>query len=192
MITEKDIAAAAKALGCNVAVIRAITLVESNGHGFYGSGKIVLKFEGHVFHRYTKGKFDKSHPSLSYPEWTEKYSEFGEKAYNRFNQAFELDPIAAMLSTSWGMFQIMGENYIECGYRSIHEFITAMKLGDSNQLMAFVKYCLYRKLDRFMKNFYDMADNFAYRYNGALWKRNDYGGKLRRAYNYFKTLYKIS
>jgi hypothetical protein len=189
MIMENDFIAAAKKLACNVPAIRAVVEVESGGAGFYKSGKIKLKFEGHVFHQYTKGQYDQSHPTLSYPKWTERYTEDGEAAYNRFNQAFALNKRAAMLSTSWGMFQIMGENYTECGFRTVDDFVTTLKLSDTAQLDAFCKYILYRNLQRFLVDLNLYAEHFAYRYNGPQYNKHDYDGQLRRAYNKYLTLY---
>jgi hypothetical protein len=192
MITEKNFIDAAKLLGCSVPAIRAVTVVESGGIGFFSSGKIILKFEGHVFHLYTKGKYDQSHPTLSYPKWTEKYSAFGEKAYDRFNQAFKLDARAAMLSTSWGMFQIMGENYSQCGFRTVNDFVDSLKAGDGAHLTAFCKYIISRKMEKYLANLEEYADDFAYRYNGALYNKHDYDGQIRREYRKFLTLYKLN
>jgi hypothetical protein len=185
MITTAQFIQAAKAVGCDTAAIQAVTAVESGKSGFYPSGKIILKFEGHIFHLYTKGKFDLSHPHISYPHWTEQYSQFGEAAYTRFDEAFNLDPHAALFSTSWGMFQIMGENYSACGFRTVDAFVTSLKLGEANQLAAFVAYVKSERLDRFLVAL--DWDSFARRYNGPLYQKNDYAGQLRRNYLKFKT-----
>jgi hypothetical protein len=193
MITERNFLDCAQQLGCPVWNLRTVHKVESNGSGFYaGTNKLVLKFEGHVFHHYTKGKYDKSHPHLSYPQWTEKYSEFGEHgAYIRFNQAFALDPKAAMLSTSWGSFQIMGENYSECGFKTVDDFVTALRGSDLAHLIAFVKYIISRKLQKYLVDL-TMPTNaaaFAYRYNGALYQKHNYNGQLMTAAIIFKKTY---
>jgi hypothetical protein len=189
MITEQKYLSVSLAIGCNVAAVMAVAEVESGGNGFFQSGKIKIKFEGHVFHQYTKGRFDESHPHLSYQKWTEAYSEFGEAAYSRFNQAFDLDPLAAMLATSWGKFQIMGYNYALCGFKSIHEFVTALKISEDNQLGAFCTYILKRKLHVYL---IDRRWNlFAYYYNGSQYRKNQYDIKLANAYAKFIKLIKI-
>jgi hypothetical protein len=186
MITEQDFQNAAVLIGCDVAAVKAVTQVESGHTGFYPSGKIVIKFEGHIFHLYTKGKFDQAHPALSYPHWTEQYSEFGEAAYNRFNQAFALDPNAAMFATSWGAFQIMGDNYSGCGFKTVGDFVDFLKIGEGNQLLVFSRYVKAERIDKYL-----VARNwasFALRYNGALYQRNQYDIKLAAAYAQFKNL----
>lgn len=184
MITEQQYINSAQYLNCDSAAVKAVTEVESGHKGFYGNGNIILKFEGHIFHQYTHGKFDQSHPRLSYPAWTEKYSEYGESAYNRFNEAFALDKNAAMLATSWGMYQIMGEHYSECGFKSVGEFVDFLKQSEGNQLTAFCSFAKSQKLTRYLNPF--SPDDFAYHYNGARYKDNDYGNKLRAAYQKFK------
>lgn len=184
MITEQDFQKAALVIGCDVSAVKAVTQVESGRTGFYPCGKIVIKFEGHIFHLYTKGRFDQSHPTLSYPHWTEQYSEYGEAAYKRFNQAFALDANAAMLATSFGAFQIMGDNYSSCGFKTVGDFIDFMKVGDGNQLIAFSRYVKAERIDKYL-----VARNwaaFALRYNGTLYKRNQYDTKLAAAYAKFK------
>jgi hypothetical protein len=183
MITEEKYRMAAALLVCDVAAIKAVGTVESSGSGFLKSGKLVIKFEGHQFHKLTKGKYDKSHPHLSYPKWTEKYSAFGEASYNRFNEAFKLDPKAAMLATSFGRFQIMGFNHSSCGFKSVGEFVDFLKVDEGNHLIAFAMYVKSVRLDDELraKNW----DAFAKAYNGPLYQKNDYAGKLGRAYAQF-------
>src|SRR5271166_4311755 len=69
-LTEANFAAAADALkpGVQLAMIRAFAEVESGGKsGFGPSGLPIIAYEGHIFRKYTNGKYDKSHPLLSYP-----------------------------------------------------------------------------------------------------------------------------
>ncbi|MHB8209075.1 N-acetylmuramidase family protein [Mucilaginibacter sp.] len=186
-LTLQQFIDAAKALGIETATEQACAQVEGGGLGFYGNGhnagKIILKFEGHVFHLFTKGIYDQSHPTLSYKEWTEIYDT--DNPYDRFDQAFTLDPHAAMLSTSWGAFQIMGENYSSCGFKTVDAFITFLKLDLDNHLVAFDNYLKSANLVRFLVA-KDWA-GYAYRYNGPLYQKNDYAGQLQRAYLKFKT-----
>ena len=184
MITEPQYLNAAQIIGCDVPAIKSVAQVEGGGIGFYHDGRIILKYEGHVFHKFTKGKFDQAHPTLSYPSWTEKFSAYGPDAYHRFNQAFSLDPHAAMMSTSWGMFQIMGENYSSCGFKSVDAFISFLKIDEGHHLIAFADYLVDQVLAKYLRTL-DWA-NFAKHYNGPLWQKNNYAGKLAAAYVHFK------
>lgn len=184
MISEKQYADASAKIGCDEAAIKAVTHVEAAGQGFYNDGRIIIKYEGHIFHALTGGKYDAAHPTLSYPKWTEQYTEGGTKAYNRFDQAFALDPKAAMEATSWGMFQIMGENFSSCGYKSVDDFVTDLKKGEAEQLDAFCVYVNTQKLDAYLKNL-DWA-GFARRYNGSQYAKNHYDTQLAKYYAIYK------
>jgi N-acetylmuramidase len=146
-LTDADFAAAADALkpGVQVAMIRAFAEVESGGKsGFGPSGLPIIAFEGHLFRKYSKGKFDQSNPLLSYPykqkagpEWQQN-NKNQQTAWKTLNAALALDQEAALLSCSWGMFQVMGFNFAACGYKSVDDFVTGMKAGERGQLDAFV------------------------------------------------------
>ncbi len=83
LLTEADYKAAAKQLKCDVAAIKAVAEVESNGNGFLTDGKVKMLFEGHIFHRYTDGKFDAKHPTISYPRWTRAFYTKGATRHSR-------------------------------------------------------------------------------------------------------------
>jgi hypothetical protein len=94
--------------------------------------------------------------------------------------AFALDQEAALLSASWGMFQIMGFNFASCGFKTVFEFVASMKVNAGNQLKAYLALCgKNTALMSAMKNkdFTAMARN----YNG-----DDYGNYdvlMKQAYD---------
>ena len=51
-----------------------------------------------------------------------------------------LDEPAALKSASWGLFQIMGENYGAAGFRSVEAFVDAMLTRRSNHLLSFINF----------------------------------------------------
>lgn len=180
-LSEGDYLNAANILGVNIPAVKAVARVESSGGGFLPNGKPKVLFEGHHFSKSTNGKYDKSHPSLSYKDFTrEFYNKDGIKEYARYESAKSLDSNAAMLSTSWGMFQIMGFNYKSAGYGSVEEFVTAMNASEGKQLQAFVNFLKAEKLDVHLKT-RDWAA-FARRYNGPKYAVNKYDKKLAQAY----------
>ena len=63
-ITNQELAELAKSYGIELAALKAVIEVESRGDGFYSTGEPVVLFEGHQFHKFTKGKFDKTHPEF--------------------------------------------------------------------------------------------------------------------------------
>ncbi len=187
-LQEIDYQNAAKVLNIEIALIKAVADVESTGVGFIKDGgdydgypKIL--FEGHKFHEYTHGKFDYDHETISYPKWTRKYYLGGSAEYRRLNLAKSLDLDAALKSTSWGKFQIMGFNFLGCGYKSVLSFVHDMHLSEGVQLMAFINLIKYEGWDVYLR----LKDfgMFAYHYNGAGYKANDYDTKLQKAYKKF-------
>lgn len=190
MLTDGNYDFAAKGIGCDSGAVKAVCHVEAGCIGFYADGRIILKFEGHKFHAFTHGKYDISHPTISYPKWTEKYSGDGEAAYTRFNIAFSLDPKAAMMATSWGMFQIMGEHYAECSFKDVGSFVTYLKQSEYFQLLAFCTFVKTTGLGKYMCLFKTTGlaacAGFALRYNGREFEANQYHIKIFKAYNSYK------
>lgn len=175
-LTTADICEAAKELNCDPVHIRALQIVESRDGGFDDEGRIILRFEGHVFRKYTDRRYDTSHPHLSYP-----YNQMHSKrhGYGVFSEAFALDPHAALMSTSWGMFQPMGFNFDELGYDSVNQMVEDLKTGEKAQLMAFVRLIKHWGLDDELRRF--QANDcriIAARYNGAGYKENRYDEKM--------------
>lgn len=181
-LTEKDYQDAATILGIEPAAIKAVSEVESAGSGFLDDGHVRILFERHKFHHYTDGDYDKDHPDISNPT-AGGYGAGGAHQWDRFNEAFGLDPESAMLSTSWGRFQIMGFNFRPAGFNSVGEFVDAMKQGEGEQLKAFVKLIKAWGLGAELKA-HNWA-SFARQYNGGDYRANKYDTKLAAAYEKF-------
>lgn len=185
-LKHQDYIEAAKRLNCEVAALMAVASVESRGAGFDENDRIILRFEGHKFRQFTRGKYDQSHPHLSYPYRVQHLKQHG---YAAFNEAFQLDQTAALLATSFGMFQPMGFTHEEAGFDNVHEFVDFLKVSEKNQLIVFVAMVKFRKLtDEIQRK--DFA-GFAKNYNGERYKDNNYDVKMERAYKRFK-LYTFS
>lgn len=177
-LTEQDFQRASKKLRCEVPAIKAVAEVESRGKGFYASGFPVILFERHIFRKYTQGRYNKTHPHLSGPAGN--YGAAGQNQINKFNEAFKLNPIAAMKSCSWGKFQIMGFNYEICGYEDVGSFVDAMKESEGKHLDAFVEFVIGNGLAIHLRTKNWAA--FAKGYNGAGYKKNNYDVKMAKAY----------
>jgi len=185
-ISEEEFKTAADLIGCEVAVIKAVAKIESNGSGFNADGTPKTLFEGHWFHKLTDGKYsnDSRYESISYAKWTRKWygNQIVEK--QRLDLAGSLDRDAALQSASWGAFQIMGFNYKLCGFNTVQEFINAMYKGEGTQLLAFINLVKSKKLDDELRD-KDWA-KFAYYYNGSGYAINKYDEKMKAAYIKFK------
>lgn len=179
-LTDGAISRAAQRLGCEVAAIRAVIDVESAGSGFLGDGRPKVLFEAHVFSRETGGQFDHTHPTLSTRHWQRDLYKGGAAEYLRVYRAAQLNGEAAMRACSWGMFQIMGFNFAECGERSLHGFLLAMHNNEDAQLALFSGLIESKSLAASLRG-RDWA-KFARVYNGQSYARNQYDTKLAAAY----------
>ena len=183
--TSEALAQAADLLKCTVPHIQTVADVESAGGGFFPDGSPKTLFEGHIFHKYTAGKYAATHPTLCYRKWTrEYYGRNWRQEVERREAAIELDRKAALLSMSWGAFQIMGFNYTLAGFKNVQSFVNAMFKDQDEHLLAFTHVMLEFGLDDELRNC-DWA-RFARRYNGPGWQKNDYAGRLARAYSHYE------
>ncbi|WDP90360.1 MAG: DUF3380 domain-containing protein [Desulfobacter sp.] len=176
-ITEDAFAHAAEDLACDIAAIKAVAEVESRGDGFLDDGRPKILFERHKFRNITRGRYNGSHPEISGPPGN--YSG-GAKEYERLEQAMALDREAALLSASWGKFQIMGFNHQVCGFNDIEAFVAAMVESENSHLEAFVGFVEANHLDRHLRAL-DWA-RFARGYNGPAYRKNNYHVKIAQAY----------
>lgn len=181
-ITDTQFANSAADLKCSEAAIRAVAEVESGSMGgFSAPGRPVVLFEGHWFHRYTKGKYAASHPSLCYPKWTKvHYAKNQNDEWARLQAAMALDKRAALMSASYGRFQVMGFNFAICGWKSVELFFAAMCQSEDNHLEAFEQYVRNSGLSDELQRL--DWDGFAHGYNGPEYRKNDYAGKMWRAH----------
>ena len=186
-LTDQDYETAASLLQCDVAAIKAVAEVESRGDGFLSDGRVKILFEGHQFYKYTNGLYATSHPTICYQNWTTAFYSKGATAdirgageLARLEEAMSLDRTAALKSASYGKFQIMGFNYQMCGFATVDDFYQAVQVSESEHLNAFCKYIQARALDRALREF-SWAD-FASKYNGPDYQKNQYDTKLAAAY----------
>lgn len=193
IIQEQDYENAANALGVEVEVVKAIKDVESSGSGYVFSNHPKILFEGHVFWKQLKNihiePSNHKDNDILYSTWTKDHYKGDVAEYVRLQKARQININAANASASWGLFQIMGNNYKLCGCDSISDFVKRMCMSESEQLMLFVEYIKKRKLHQYLKP--DHTGNipwaeFARRYNGAGYEKNKYHIKLKEAYEKYK------
>ncbi|WP_128545042.1 N-acetylmuramidase family protein [Larkinella soli] len=184
-LTDADFQQAADLLGVEVATVKAVADVEAAGKGFLNDGRLVLRFEGHWFRKLTNRIYDVGYPTISHPYFADgRYNKGPAKDYKRLAVAMKLSPDAALQSTSWGMFQIMGFNAWRCGFQDVHAFVDAMKLGVHEHLLAFCRFCISKGLADELRA-KDWA-GFAAKYNGENYRDNHYDLKLAAAYRHYK------
>jgi hypothetical protein len=177
-IGSADFEKAASDLGAEVATIRAVAEVESNGSGFDSKGRPTILFEAKYFHTLTHGKYDQAYPNLSQPTSAGAQKYYKDDQWNRMYEAMTLDVDSAWSSASWGMFQIMGKNH--SGFTDVGSFVKAMFESQIQHLRSFVAFCQDNSLGAVLQK-KDWAA-FAATYNGPGYKKNNYDVKLQQAY----------
>ncbi len=137
-LTAADINQAAQRMNCEPACVRAVVKVESAGSGFASDGRPIILFEPHVFSKLTARRFDISNPSVSYRSWGDKpYPKTQAGRWAQLEEAYALDPEAAVSAASWGLFQVLGQNYKVCGFASATAFVADMSQSEARMLAAF-------------------------------------------------------
>lgn len=180
-LKREDFLDDASVLSCEVEAIMAVANVESSGSGFCPDDFPKTLFEGHHFHKLTHGAFDKVAPNISYRNWTKQfYGRTWMAERQRLNDAIQLNRNCALMSASWGMFQIMGSNFAICGYKSVQAFVNAMCKDHNTQLQAFTAYVTERGLADELRDL-RWAD-FARLYNGPSYAVNQYDVKMAAEY----------
>lgn len=115
------------------AALMAFIRVESGGKGFDDkTKKILIQFEPHHFKR--------REPYAPSGAWSVNRVEVQSKEWEAFNNAFSIDPVSAMESTSIGLPQIMGFHWKRLGYSSVGAMWDDFKTGDLAQIKALIKF----------------------------------------------------
>ena len=177
-LTERDYINSANELGCEVAVIKAVSEVEGRGSGFFASGESKILFERHKFYKYTNGAFAQSNPDIC-NRTSGGYGKESEQ-HSKLQRAVALNRDAALMSCSWGAFQVMGEHWKILGYSSVQDFVNKMYRSEADHLDSFVRYIKAFGLQAHLRNKNWAA--FAKGYNGPGYKANNYDIKMAVAY----------
>lgn len=176
-------------------LIEALLIVETGGSGFFtdwnGLKRIKIQFEPHVFVRELKKRGFKARLTRAK---SGMYSVIVNgkvilrnkvdrqfKEWEAFNAAWKISNECAMLSTSWGLGQIMGFNYKLAGFDSVDELVTISKKGEEYQLEAMICFIRNTKLLEKLKR--KDWKGFARGYNGKYYYKYKYDTRLNDAYN---------
>jgi len=140
-------------LSINPAVVTAVLCVESSGKGFGPDGKMIIRFENHVFWRH----WGRSHPAEFHDHFAfdekrpwcghrfrgstkERWKSVHGKGQTREWKVFEFaratHPRFSMYSISMGMPQIMGFNHRRIGYKSVEQMFASFERGERNQIIG--------------------------------------------------------
>lgn len=187
-LTLDDYSAVADELGISVACIRAVVEIETGnrGEGFGPDSLPLINFDATMFRKYARlrgidpGKYRQSHPEVFAKPDVRRHGSLQKAQYARLHRAMEIDTVAALEGTFWGMFQIGGFNWQLCGCDSVQQFVQRMAYSEREQLELFAAFVRARKLDRWLVK-RDWAA-FALRYNGPGYHKLNYDTRMARAY----------
>jgi hypothetical protein len=179
-LSQQGFAAATAALGVGDAELWAVMSVETSGCGFLADKRPKILFERHLFSRLTGGQFDADDPDVSNPA-PGGYGPGGAHQYDRLAAAIQFDRSAALQSASWGLGQILGQNFKAAGYSDPGAMVQAMVESEDEQLKAMANFMKSTGLDQ------PLAEQdwrgFARGYNGPNYAANNYDGLLGDAFH---------
>lgn len=196
-IGDADFENAAKGLGIELAALKAVYKVESNGKGFVGDEPKIL-FEGHVFWQRLKllglrpETLARGNEDILYPKWTKEFYVGGSAEMRRLDRAEAIQRDAARESASWGLFQIMGYHWKSLKYASVDDYVERMCTHERDQLEAFCRFVSTTRASggRTLADLLKARDwaAFAFAYNGAGYRKNAYDDKLREQYRRYAAM----
>ena len=131
----------------------AILCVESTGRGFDKNGKMIIRFENHVFWKYwgkshpsdfsAHFKFDPRRPWRGHKfrrslkgKWVSSHRKGQPGEWKAFELARSRHRRFAVYSISMGMPQIMGFNHQTIGYKSVQKMFDSFAGSERNQVVG--------------------------------------------------------
>lgn len=188
VLTDRDYEEVASDLGVEVAAVKAVVEIEAGkAHkGFWDEGKPLINFDLSVYrkmasrHGVNTSNYTKSHPAIFSRPNIAKYGSQQAAQQARLDQAMSIDSVSAIEGTFWGMFQIGGFNWRQCGTSSPQEFMTLMSRSERDQLELFGEFITRTGLLPALKS--KNWSTFARGYNGPGYAARGYHTRLAQAY----------
>lgn len=179
-LDDLDLPKIGRSIGVGEDEIRAVLEVESRGSGFDAQGRPRILFEPHVFYRLLKGgqRAAAVTAGLAYPRWGAQ--PYPRDSYPRLIRAVAINREAALKACSWGLPQLMGENFKAGGFASVEAMVAAFCEDEEAHLEAMVRFIRASKLDDELRR-HDWAA-FARGYNGPGYAKNRYDARLAAAF----------
>jgi hypothetical protein len=183
-LTQAGLDASLVPVGTTASALWAVLSVETSGCGFLSDRRPKILFERHIFHRLTGGKWDNDDPDVSSPK-RGGYGSAGAHQYVRLQAAMQLDANAALQSASWGLGQIMGENFAAAGFDSVQGMVNAFVTSEDAQLLGMANFIRSSNMAPALQSRDWSA--FARLYNGADYAAHNYDGQLGSFYARFSS-----
>lgn len=202
LLKDSDYKAAAQRLHVPELTIRVFGAVEGSGVGFLKNGKPKILFERHRMYAYLrlkKGSVYANKMAVERPNIVNRKPggyQGDEAEYVRLELAKQIDIDCALMSASWGQFQIMGENWEDLGYSSVQEFVAQQFANESYQLEAFIRFIEWKSgtvgdkkiklIDALQASNWEAVFTL---YNGPTYKKLGYQAKFQKEWDHLEPLY---
>lgn len=179
-LDDIDLPRIGQRIGVGEDEIHAFMDVESAGFGFDSQGRPKMLFEPHVFYRHLTGdQRDRAvKEGLAYRRWGAH--PYPHDSYPRLMQAAAIDEAAALKSASWGLGQVLGENYRMLGYESPQAMVMAFMDDEEAHLKGMVDFLIANHIDDDLRA-HEWAV-VARVYNGPGYRSHGYHTKLAAAF----------
>ena len=184
-ITEKMYQDYADFLKIEVAALKAVVAVETNGAGFDAKGFLIIRWEGHKFRKFLSGdqlkEAERQGLAHTYAD-RHKYKQpnSAQGRHLLLDKARAINNDAALMSISMGLGQVMGFHYSRLGFATVQEMFDANCKDIDNQLGTMLRFIdAFGLVDELRA--LDWA-GFARGYNGSNYRVNRYDEKLKAAY----------
>jgi len=176
-IDDVDLPRIASAIGAGEDELHAFIDVETGGgDGFDSRDRPTALYEPHVAYRCSSGATRSAlvAAGLAYQNWGEQ--PYPKDSYPRILAAARIDLRVACLATSWGMTQILGENYAMCGYDSPEAMVGAFMDDAEHHLEACVQFLIASGIaDDLVAHRWAVVARV---YNGPGYAKNSYDTKM--------------
>ena len=181
-----EIGTAAKSLDIEPAALLAVAAVESGGVAFAivdGKREPLIRFEGHYFDRRLSPEKQAvaRAAGLASPiagAVANPVSQVGR--WDLLARAVRIDRAAAYESVSWGIGQVMGAHWKKLGFASVGDFVALARRDIAGQAEIMMRFIGTEGLAAALAA-QDWAA-FARGYNGPLYARSNYDGRIAAAY----------
>lgn len=176
--------------------MHALMETETSGKGFDAQGRPKMLFEPHRFYANLKGAERDAavKAGLAYKDW--KPGAYPRDSYPRLKKAIAINETAALSSASWGLGQVMGENFKMAGYASPQAMVLAMMEDEETHLDAMVNFIVSAGIDDEMRTLAGLTRKTTPEdcipivevYNGKGFRKNDYHTKFAANHNKWRKI----
>lgn len=179
-LDDIDLPVLGKIIGVGEDELRAFAEVETAGSGFDKAGRPKMLFEPHKFYGLLVGAKQRQAVAagLAYHKWG--MQPYPADSYPRLAKAMAIDPELALQACSWGLGQVMGENFRILDYPSASAMVTAFMDDEEAHLAGMIKFIQHNNIDDDLRA--HRWEVVARVYNGPGYAKHNYHGRMATAF----------